>query len=157
VPATSLVIADLDDLHARVGEELGVSSWLDVTQEDVSAFARITGDEYWLHTDPDRAAQTPFGGTIAHGFFTLSLAPRFMYEVLTVDGIAMTVNYGMQRVRFPAPLPVGSRVRMRIRLESLEDAEDGATSTMLLTFEREGSVKPVCVAEWLGRYFRRTS
>lgn len=150
-----LIIDGFEGLRARVGEELGVSEWLEITQADVTAFAKLTGDEYWLHTDPERAAQTEFGGTIAHGFLTLSLAPRFMYEILTIEGIGITVNYGAQRLRFPAPLPVGDRVRMRIQLRSVEETAGGVRSTMLLTFEREGGDKPVCVAEWLGQHFDR--
>jgi acyl dehydratase len=154
VSTAPLIIDGFDGLRAREGEELGVSEWFEVTQEDVSNFAKVTGDDYWIHTDPERAAQSEFGGTIAHGFFTLALAPRFMYEILTIEGIGITVNYGAQKLRFPAPLPVGDRVRMRIRLQAVEENAAGMRSTMLLTFEREGGDKPVCVAEWLGQYFR---
>jgi acyl dehydratase len=154
VATTPLIIDGFDGLRARQGQDLGVSEWFQVTQEDVCTFGKVTGDEYWIHTDPVRAAQSEFGGTIAHGFFTLSLVPRFMYEIFTVEGIGITVNYGAERLRFPAPLPVGDHVRMRIHLQSVQENDAGMRTTMLLTFERRGGDKPVCVAEWLGQYFR---
>jgi acyl dehydratase len=135
------------------GREIGVTDWRTVTQEEVSAFGRITGDEYWLHLDPERAAAGPYGTTVAHGFFTLSLGPGLMRELWTLDGIDAGVNYGLERVRFPAPLPVGARVRMRARVESVEVLESGARMVISQVFEREGSEKPVCVAEWVSRVF----
>ena len=148
-----LTLTGIEEVRARVGEELGVSRWHEVTQEDVNTFADVTGDHQWIHVDPERAKDTPFGGTIAHGYYTLSLAPRFMEELVTFKGIAFALNYGLDKVRFPAPLPVGSRVRMHARLAALEDVPGGAQMTVEATFEREGGEKPVCVAETLARLF----
>jgi acyl dehydratase len=142
-----------DEVKAAVGQELGVSDWYEVTQQTIDEFAEVTGDHQWIHVDPERAAQTPFGGTIAHGLFTLSLGPKFSYEVMDVQGFAFGVNYGYGKVRFPAPLPVGSRVRMRGQLTSVEDVPGGIQITVTQTFEREGEEKPVCVAESLARLF----
>ncbi len=148
-----LTITGLDELRAKVGEELGVSDWHEVTQEAIDAFADVTGDHQWIHTDPARATQTPFGGTIAHGYYTLSLHPMFAQQLLRFEGFAFAVNYGLDRVRFPAPLPVGNRVRMRISLMAVDDVLGGAQITMKLTFEGEGALKPVCVAESLTRVY----
>jgi acyl dehydratase len=148
-----LTLNGIDELKSRVGDELGVSDWVDVTQENIDAFAGVTGDDQWIHVDPERAKETPFGGTIAHGYYTLSLAPRFSYELFNLEGVAMGINYGLNKVRFPAPLPVGSKVRMRMTLQDVEDIPGGAQITMKLTFEREGGDKPVCVAEALSRVF----
>jgi acyl dehydratase len=147
------VINGLDELKNKVGQELGVSDWLDVTQEGVDAFAGATGDHQWIHVDPERAKETPFGGTIAHGLYTLSLGPQFSYDLWTIEGVAFAVNYGYNKVRFPAPLPVGSRVRMRAELTSVEDVPGGVQFTVTQTFEREGGDKPVCVAEAVVRAF----
>ena len=147
------VINGLDDLKQRVGEELGVSDWLEVTQEAVDAFADATDDHQWIHVDPERAKDTPFGGTIAHGLYTLSLGPQFSYDLFTIDGVAFGLNYGYGKVRFPAPLPVGSKVRMRATLSSVEDVPGGVQLTVTQTFEREGGDKPVCVAESLSRVY----
>ena len=144
-----ITINGIDGLKAHVGEELGVSGWDDVTQAKVDAFADATGDHQWIHVDPERARATPFGGTIAHGYYTLSLAPRFLDELLRVEGMAFMVNYGLNKLRFPAVLPVGDRVRMRLRLAAVDDASGGVMLTTELTFEREGGDKPVCVAESL--------
>jgi acyl dehydratase len=144
-----ITINGIDGLKAHVGEELGVSGWDDVTQAKVDAFADATGDHQWIHVDPERARETPFGGTIAHGYYTLSLAPRFLEELLRVEGMAFMVNYGLNKLRFPAVLPVGDRVRMRLRLAAVDDASGGVMLTTELTFEREGGGKPVCVAESL--------
>src|SRR5215210_4934261 len=119
-------ITGMDELKLAEGEDLGTSDWHEVTQADVNAFADVTGDHQWIHVDVERAKQTPFGGTIAHGYFTLSLAPMFSYELFALDGFAFGVNYGLNRVRFPAPMPVGDRVRMRVRLVSVEEFEGGA-------------------------------
>ena len=116
-------------------------------------FAAVTGDDQWIHTDPERATQTPFGGTIAHGYYTLSLHPRFAKQIVAFEGFAFAVNYGLNKVRFPAPLPVGNRVRMRATLVGVEDVLGGAQITMKLTFEGEGALKPVCVAEQLTRVY----
>lgn len=148
-----ITISDLDELRAKVGEELGTSDWHDVTQEAVDDFARVTGDDQWIHVDPQRATQTPFGGTIAHGYYTLSLHPVLAAQIVAFEGFAFAVNYGLDRVRFPAPLPVGNRVRMRIELVAVDDVLGGAQITMKLTFEGEGALKPVCVAESLTRVY----
>jgi acyl dehydratase len=146
-------ITGLQALKQAAGEELGTSDWHEVTQDDIDAFADATGDHQWIHVDPDRAKGTPFGGTIAHGYYTLSLAPKFTAQVMALDGFAFAINYGLNKVRFPAPLPVGSRVRMTARLANLEDIPGGAQMTLALTFEREGGEKPVCVAETIARVY----
>ncbi|MEA2383903.1 MAG: hypothetical protein QOH72_3874 [Solirubrobacteraceae bacterium] len=146
-------ITGLDGLRAAMGTELGVTEWHEVTQAAVDAFADATGDHQWIHVDPERAAQSPLGGTIAHGLYTLSLAPAMTSALLSFEGFAFALNYGYDRVRFPAPLPVGSRVRMRARLAAVEDVPGGAQITIVQTFEREGADKPVCVAESLARVY----
>jgi acyl dehydratase len=148
-----LTINGIDDLKSRVGQELGVSDWHEVTQEKVDEFARVTGDDQWIHVDPERAKETPFGGTIAHGYYTLSLGPRFSYDMFTMEGIAFGLNYGLGKVRFPAPLPVGSKVRMRAALSDVSDIPGGVQMTITQTYEIEGGEKPVCVAEALSRIY----
>jgi acyl dehydratase len=145
---------DLDGLRDAVGEEVGVSGWHEVTQAMVDAFADVTGDHQWIHVDPARAAAGPFGTTIAHGWLTLSLAPMLLDEALTVGGVGMSINYGADRVRFPAPLPVGSRVRGRITVAAVADVAGGVQVTLRATIEREGGEKPVCVADLLARFHR---
>ena len=147
-----LTINGIDELKAHA-ERRGVSDWHEVTQAEVDAFADATGDHQWIHVDPERAQDTPFGGTIAHGYYTLSLASRFIEDLLRVDGMAMIINYGLNKVRFPSPLPVGNRVRMRLCLTAVDDVEGGAQLTSELTFERDGGEKPVCVAESLSRAY----
>jgi acyl dehydratase len=147
------VINGLDELKGRVGEELGVSDWYDVTQERVNAFAEATGDFQWIHVDEERAKETPFGGTIAHGLYTLSLGPQFSYSMFSIEGIAFGLNYGYNKVRFPAPLPVGSKVRMRAALSDVTDIPGGVQFVVTQTFEREGGDKPVCVAESVSRVY----
>jgi acyl dehydratase len=146
-------ITGLDGLKQAEGEILGTSDWHEVTQDAINDFADVTGDHQWIHVDPDRAKDTPFGGTIAHGYFTLSLAPKLTAEIFAMDGFAFAVNYGLNKVRFPAPVPVGSRVRAQARVAKLEDVPGGAQMTLELTFEREGGDKPVCVAETLVRVY----
>jgi acyl dehydratase len=148
-----LTLTGLEEIKSHVGEELGVSDWHLVTQERIDRFAEVTGDDQWIHVDPERARESPFGGTIAHGYYTLSLAPRFSYDMFRFEGFAFGVNYGLNRVRFPAPLPVGDRVRMRAKLIALEEITGGAQLVTELTFEREGAEKPVCVAESLSRVY----
>jgi acyl dehydratase len=148
-----LTLNGLDEVKAHVGKELGVSDWDDVTQEKINEFADVTGDHQWIHVDVERAKETPFGGTIAHGYYTLSLAPKFSYDLYTFEGFAFALNYGLNRVRFPAPLKVGDRVRMRAKLASVEDIPGGAQLMTELTFEPEGGDKPVCVAETLVRVY----
>jgi acyl dehydratase len=148
-----ITLQGIDGIKEKVGEEIGVSDWQDVTQEDVNAFADATGDHQWIHVDPERAKETPFGGTIAHGYYTLSLAPKFSYAMYTIEGVSFALNYGLNRVRFPSPLPVGSKVRMRATISGVEDIPGGVQLTTTMTFEREGGDKPVCVAESLTRVY----
>jgi acyl dehydratase len=151
--ADQVVFNGIDDLKSRVGQEIGVSDWREITQAEVDAFAEVTGDDQWIHVDPDRAKDTPFGGTIVHGFFTVALAPRFSYDMWTVENIAFALNYGLNKVRFPAPFPVGSKVRMRVSIQSVDDIPGGAQLTVVNTFEIEGGEKPVCVAEQVSRLY----
>jgi acyl dehydratase len=146
-------ITGLDELKAADGETLGTSSWHEVTQQDIDAFADVTGDHQWIHVDTERAKDTPFGGTIAHGYYTLSLAPGFSDQIFKLEGIAFGINYGLNKVRFPAPLPVGGKVRMKAKVAGVESIQGGAQVTLELTFEHEGSEKPVCVAETLARLY----
>ncbi len=146
-------ITGLDELRSLSGETLGTSEWHDVTQKDINTFADVTGDHQFIHVDPERARSTPFGGTIAHGYYTLSLAPALSEECFKLEGFAMAVNYGLNKVRFPAPLPVGSKVRLTARLADVEPIDGGAQITLELTFERDGGGKPVCVAESVARVF----
>ncbi len=141
------------DLKRAVGRHLGYSEWLTITQERINQFADATGDHQWIHVDPERAKKGPFGGPIAHGYLTLSLAPVLFGQVLRVDGITMGVNYGLNKVRFPAPVPVGSKVRMGATLASVEDITGGAQLTVDMTFEVEGQDKPVCVAQAIYRNY----
>jgi acyl dehydratase len=142
------------DLAPLVGQEVAVSDWIEVTQAQVNQFAEATGDHQWIHVDVERARSGPFGGTIAHGFFTLSLLPRLLEGSIAITDVRMGVNYGLNKVRFTDPVPVGSRVRARFALLALEAvAGNGMQSTWQVTFEREGSAKPVCVAESLVRHY----
>jgi acyl dehydratase len=143
----------IDDLKTAVGTEIGVTEWFDVTQDVINAFADATDDHQFIHVDPEKAAQTPFGGTIAHGLLTLSLGPRFSYDLWTVENVAFVVNYGYGKVRFPAPVPVDSKLRMRAMIAAVDDVPGGVQVTITQTFEVEGGVKPVCVAEALARIF----
>jgi acyl dehydratase len=147
------VINGLDDLKSRVGQELGVSDWLEVTQERINEFADVTGDHQFIHVDPEKAKQTPFGGTIAHGLFSLSIGPALSYDMWTVEGVAFALNYGYNKIRFPAPLPVGSQVRMRATLAEVAEIAGGAQFVVTQTFEREGADKPVCVADQVVRIY----
>jgi acyl dehydratase len=141
------------DLATATGEVIGHSEWLDITQEAVNLFADATGDHQWIHVDPERAAAGPFGRTIAHGYMTLALLPRLQHQIYTVDGIKLAINYGLNKVRFPSPVPVGSRVRAQASLVSVEDLGNGAVqATVATTVEIEGSDKPACVAESVVRY-----
>ena len=146
-------INGLEELKDAEGQELGTSDWHEVTQKDIDTFADVTGDDQFIHVDPERAKETPFGGTIAHGYFTLSLAPMLSEQIYALEGFAFAINYGLNKVRFPAPLPVGSRVRMQAKLKALEEVPGGAQMTVEVTFEREGGDKPVCVAETLARVY----
>ena len=142
----------IDDL---VGQEL-VSGWREIAQERIDRFADATDDPQWIHVDPERAAQGPFGTTIAHGFLTLSLVvPLFEEALPPLEGYALTVNYGLNRVRFTAPVPVGSRIRGRFRIEAVDEVPGAAQLTVATTIELEGSDKPACVAEALFRFYTR--
>ena len=146
-------IEGIDGLKALVGEHLGFSEWHEVTQEQVNLFADATGDHQWIHVDIERAKAGPFGGPIAHGYLTLSLAPTLLEEILDVTGVGMSINYGLNKLRFPAPVPVGSKVRAGAVLAHLEDVSGGVQVALNLTFEIEGAPKPACVAEILFRYY----
>ena len=141
------VFDSLQELAQAQGEILGVSDWHEITQEQIDLFADATGDHQWIHVDPQRAKQGPFGTTIAHGFLTLSLVPKLAWEVYSVQNLAMGVNYGCNKVRFPAPVPVGSRVRGEVQLVSVTPAASGTQVTTRVTVAIEGSEKPACVAE----------
>jgi len=144
----------LADLAACVGQTVAVSDWITITQEQVDRFADATGDHQWIHVDPERARQGPFGAPIAHGFLTLSLLPRFFEMAFEVRGSRMGVNYGLNKVRFTAPVPVGSRLRAHMTLLAAEPlAGDGLQMTWQVQVEREGSDKPVCIAESLVRRY----
>ena len=136
----------------NVGDTYGPSSWIDIPQEKIEGFADATGDHQWIHVDPERAKDGPFGTTIAHGYLTLSLLPVASYEVVPRQG-GMAINYGLNRVRFPAPVPVGSRVRATFEVLGVEEHDWGGQATMQATVEREGGDKPVCVAELVFRYY----
>jgi acyl dehydratase len=141
------------DLQALVGTTIGPTEWHDITQDRINAFAELTGDHQWIHVDPERAGNSAFGSTIAHGLYSLSLGPAFTEELMAFDGFAHSINYGYDKVRFPAPLPVNSRIRMTAVIESVEDVGNGSAQiTTVQTYEREGSAKPVCVARSVGRF-----
>jgi acyl dehydratase len=143
----------IEELKALQGQHLGYSDYQEITQEQVNLFADATGDHQWIHVDPERAKAGPFGGPIAHGYLTLSLAPALLPQILEVTGISMGVNYGTGKVRFPSPVPVGSKLRAGAELVSVEDVAGGAQVTMTVTFEVEGAPKPSCVAEVIYRYY----
>ena len=143
----------LAELQALVGQEVAVSDWITVDQQRIDRFADATGDRQWIHVDPVRAAAGPFGATVAHGFLTLSLLPELSASAIDVCDTRMGVNYGLNRVRFPAPVPSGSRLRGRFRLLAYEPIAGGAQLTMEVTMERQGSDKPVCVAESVARRY----
>lgn len=143
----------LAQLEEAVGQEVGVSDWLTVEQERVDQFATATDDHQWIHVDRQRAAAGPFGTTIAHGYLTLALLVPLTHEAYHVEGVRMGLNYGLNRVRFPAPVPVGSRIRARVALKSLEDIGGGVQAVWSVTVEREGGDKPVCIAESVVRWY----
>jgi acyl dehydratase len=148
-----LKMTSVDDLRARVGEVLGTTAWHEVTQERINAFADATEDWERLHVDPERAKDTPWGVTIAHGLYTLSLGPKFQYEIFEMNGHSLALNYGYDKVRWLQPVPVGSRLRMTAELIAAEPIDGGSKFRMQQTFELEGSDKPACVAESLFAYF----
>jgi len=146
----------IEQLRAMVGREAGASDWRAIAQSAIDAFAEVTGDHQWIHTDPARAkAESRYGRTIAHGFLTLSLLSRLSHEAIDVTGdFGMRINYGLNRVRFPAAVPEGSRIRARFGVQSVEDVEGGYQVVWLVTMDLEGSAKPAMVAEWVLRYYR---
>ncbi|MDQ1401970.1 MAG: hypothetical protein QOG03_286 [Actinomycetota bacterium] len=146
-------VQGIDGLKEKIGEHLGYSDWKEITQDQVNLFADATGDHQWIHVDPERAKAGPFGGPIAHGYLTLSLAPVMMGEVLRVEGISMGVNYGLNKLRFPSPVPVGGKLRLGGTLAGVEDISGGAQVTIDMTFEVEGKDKPACVAQAVYRYY----
>lgn len=147
-------IESLAELKKLVGEHLGYSEYMVIDQARVQMFADATGDQQWIHTDPERAkAESPFGGPIAHGYLTLSLGPVFLPQIFSVGGIAMGVNYGANKVRFMAPVPVGAKLRAGVKVMAVDDIAGGAQVTIETTFETEGSSKPSCVAEVIFRYY----
>lgn len=143
----------LDELRALAGTDLGPSTWHEIDQDRVNAFADATSDHQWIHVDPERARSGPFGGTIAHGYLSLALVIPLWTELLEIDGIGMAVNYGLNRLRFPAPVPVGSAVRLRAHVASVEDVRDGVQLTVEFTVEIRGAEKPALVAEAIYRYY----
>ena len=143
----------LAELIPLVGQELAVSEWCTVSQEQINLFAQATGDHQWIHVDPERAKAGPFGATIAHGFLTLSMLPKFFESALKIVQTRMGVNYGLNKVRFTSPVPVGSRLRGHLHLHSATPIEGGLQVQWNVTIEREGSDKPVCVAESLARLY----
>ena len=147
-------ITGLDELRQAEGDDLGTSDWHEVTQDAIDAFADVTGDHQWIHVDAERAKETPFGGTIAHGYYTLSLAPMFMEQIFTLEGFAFAVNYGLDKVRFPAPVPVGAKLRGSAELLAVEETRDGGVQAKFrVTVEIEGSDKPGCVIDTISRYY----
>ena len=144
----------LDELKALAGADLGHTGWLEITQDRVNAFADATGDHQWIHVDTERAAAGPFGGTIAHGYLTLSLVIQLMSELMDVKGVSMGINYGLNKVRFPAPVPVGSKVRLAAQVGAGEDAGGNAVQAVVdVTVELAGSEKPACAAQTVFRYY----
>ena len=141
------------ELQALVGQNVGTSDWISVDQQRINLFADATGDHQWIHVDPERAAAGPFGATVAHGFLTLSLLPLLFQQGFDIADVKMGINYGLGKVRFPAPVPSGSRLRGHFKLVKYEPLEGGAQITVEVTMEREGSDKPVCVAESLARRY----
>jgi acyl dehydratase len=147
------IFSGVDELRAAAGSQVGVSDWVTVDQTQVDMFAEATGDHQWIHVDEARAKDGPFGTTIAHGFLTLSLLPLFIAQVYRVDGGKMGINYGLNRVRFTSPLPVGSKVRAKVELSDVSDVTGGVQVTTKVTVEIAGSERPVLVAEWLTRQY----
>jgi acyl dehydratase len=148
--ATTIALADLPGM---VGKHLGHGDWQTIDQEKINQFAEATGDHQWIHVDVERAKEGPFGTTIGHGYLTLSLVPIFVFELLKVDGAKLVVNYGLNKARFPAPVPAGSRVRMGSEVAAVEPVNGGLQVTLNCTFEIEGQLKPACVAEIVFRYY----
>jgi acyl dehydratase len=152
-PPHPRVITSLAALKACVGTHLGVSDWLTIDQPRINAFAQVTRDEQWIHVDPARAEDGPFGATVAHGMLTLSLCSSLLWEVAVLEGMGAAINYGLNKVRFPAPLLVGSRVRMHVSVIEVKDIARGVEVVYQLTYETQGETKPPCVADLVFRYY----
>jgi acyl dehydratase len=146
------ILHGIDEVRAAAGRHLGHSDWLEITQERIDRFAEATGDHQWIHVDPARAAEGPFGATIAHGYLTLSLTNYFLPQIVEVQGVSMGVNYGVNKVRFPAPVRVGAKVRAGAELVAVDEVAGGVQTTMVITVEVAGADKPACVVESLSRY-----
>ena len=147
------VYEKLSELQALIGKAVGTSDWFLIDQARIDQFAKVTGDEQWIHVDPVRAAAGPYGSTVAHGYLTLSLVPVMVRSAFKIGDVRMTVNYGLNRVRFPAPVPAGSRLRGHFKLMTFETIAGGAQIVVEVTTEREGHPKPVCVAESVARHY----
>jgi len=152
-PMAPRTINGLDELTSLVGQHLGYSDYVEITQEQVNAFADATGDHQWIHVDVEKAKAGPFGGPIAHGYLTLSLGPMLSPQVYRIDGFKMGVNYGAEKIRFPSPVPVGSKLRLGVKLLGVEEVTGGIQTKLEFSFEVEGASKPSCVAEVLFRLF----
>ena len=148
-----ITVNGIDELKGLVGKDLGHSEWLEITQERVNTFADATDDHQWIHVDVEKAKAGPFGGPIAHGYLTLSLVIPLFGELLKVDGVKMGVNYGLEKVRFPHPVPVGSKIRLNAKVVSVEDVPGGTQSTFDFTVEIDGEAKPACVAQAVYRHY----
>jgi acyl dehydratase len=146
------VFDGVEAVRAAVGQHLGYSDWLEITQDRVDLFADATGDHQWIHVDPVRAKGGPFGGPIAHGYLTVSLSNLFLPQIVDVQGISAGINYGVNKIRFPSPVPVGARVRGGAELAAVEDVKGGIQTTMVITIEIEGQDRPACIIESLSRY-----
>ena len=150
----TIIVQDLDGIRALAGQDLGRSDWLQISQEQVQLFADATGDQQWIHVDPERAKDGPFGGTIAHGYLTLALIIPLFNELLELRGVRMSVNYGLEKVRFPSPVPVGSKIRLAGQVVSVEDVSgDGVQMLLDFTIEVDGQDKPACVARAVYRHY----
>jgi acyl dehydratase len=147
-------IDGVEGLKAKIGEHLGYSDWLEITQDRVNTFADATGDHQWIHVDVEKAKSGPFGGPIAHGYLTLSLLPMMLGQTVQVTGFAMGINYGLNKLRFPSPVPVGSKLRVGAKMLNMEEISGGVQLTYECTFEVEGKDKPAAVAEVLFRYYQ---
>lgn len=147
------VITGAEQLRERAGSELGVSRWVEVTQDRITEFAKLTGDEQWIHVDPERAKDGPFGTTVQHGFLTLGMSTGLLWEICVVEGFNVILNYGLNKVRFPAPLKTGSKFRMRVKLDEVNELNGGVETVYGLTYEVEGESKPCAVAALVFRYY----
>lgn len=151
--AGPFIMTGAKEVHDRAGTELGVSQWVEVTQDRITEFAKLSGDEQWIHVDPERAKDGPFGTTVQHGFLTLSMSTGLLWEMCSVEGFNIILNYGLNKVRFPAPLKTGSKFRMRASLAEVNDLKGGIETVYRLTYEVDGEAKPCCVADLVFRYY----